>query len=62
MIYKEGTEKSSAHASTDKKKKKKKNGPGDDTTGLVARALHLDDAPRDFGPEIAYSLCTLFSR
>ena len=38
---------------------KKKSGPGDGTSGLAARALYLDDAPRDFGPEVAFSLSTL---
>ena len=44
-----------AHAYT-KKKKKKKGGPGDGTSGRVARALYPNDAPRDFGPEVAFSL------
>ena len=26
------------------------------TSGRVARAPYLDDAPRDFGPEVAFSL------
>ena len=29
------------------------------TSGRVARALYLDDAPRDFGPEVAFSLSVL---
>ena len=33
--------------------------PGDGTSGRVAKALYLDDAPRDFGPELASSLSTL---
>ena len=33
--------------------------PGDGTPGRVARALYLDDIPRDFGPEVAFSLSTL---
>ena len=37
----------------------KKVGPGDGTSGRLARALYLDDAPRDFGPEVAFSLSTL---
>ena len=28
-------------------------GPGDGTSGRVARALYLEDAPRDFSPEVA---------
>ena len=30
---------------------------GDGTSGRVARALYLNDDPRDFGPEVAFSLC-----
>ena len=33
---------------------KKKGEPGDDKSGRFAGALYLDDAPRDFGPEIAF--------
>ena len=29
---------------------------GDGAFGRVARALFLDDAPRDFGPEVAFNL------
>ena len=29
------------------------------TSGRVARALYLDDAPRDFGPEVTFSLNVL---
>ena len=36
--------------------RRKNGGPGDGTSGRVARALYLDDAPRDFGPEVAFSL------
>ena len=39
-----------AHAYTEKKK------PGDGTSGRVARALYPNDTPRDFGPEVAFSL------
>ena len=38
---------------------KEKGGPGDGTSGRLARALYLDDAPRDFGPEVAFSLSKL---
>ena len=31
-------------------------GCGDCTSGRVVRALYLDDATRDFGPEVAFSL------
>ena len=34
-------------------------GPGDGTSGRVARALYLDDAPKDFGPEVAFNLSKL---
>ena len=37
----------------------KKGEPGDPTSGGVARALYLDDAPRDFGPVVAFSLSSL---
>lgn len=37
---------------------RKKGGPGDDTSGLVARELYLNDASRDFGPEFAFRLST----
>ena len=37
----------------------KNGGPGDGTSGRLARALYLDDAPRDFGPEVAFSLSKL---
>ena len=40
------------HAHTEKKK----GGPGDGTSGRVASALYPYDAPRDFGPEVAFSL------
>ena len=38
---------------------KKNGGPGDGTSGRLARALYLDDAPRDFGPDVAFSLSKL---
>ena len=49
-ISAEGTEKCSAHGSTGEKK----GGPGDHTSGLVARELFLNDTPR-----VAFSLSTL---
>lgn len=36
--------------------KKKIGGPGDSTSGRVVRALYLDDAHWDLGPEVAFSL------
>ena len=38
---------------------KKNGGPGERTSGRFARALYLDDALRDFDPEVAFSLSTL---
>ena len=35
--------------------KKKIGGPGDGTSGSVAKALYLDDAPWDLGPEVAFN-------
>ena len=34
--------------------KKKNDEPGDGTSGRVARALYLDDTPRNFGPEVVF--------
>ena len=39
-----------------RRSKKKIVGPSDGTSERDARALYLDDAPRDFGPEVAFSL------
>ena len=47
------------HVKERMRRPKKTGGPGDSTSGRVARALYLDDAPRDFGPEVAFSLSTL---
>ena len=41
------------------RQQEEKGGPGDGTSGRLARALYLDDAPRDFGPEVAFSLSKL---
>ena len=42
--------------------KKNKGGPGDGTSGGVARALYLDDAPRGrFQPELCFTFRYLAS-